>query len=161
VALNLRDAEAVRAAYSAIEANVRRAGIDRLDAMLVCGHVTGGLELVLGLNRDPEMGLVVMAGSGGVLLELSKDVAFAAPPITPEKARAMLKRTHAARLMAGYRGGAALDAEAVAHALVALGRIADDLADIVQSIDINPFVVLPRGGVALDALLVPRAAPKT
>jgi acyl-CoA synthetase (NDP forming) len=160
VALHLRDAEAVRAAYSAIEANVRRAGIDRVDAMLVGEHVTGGLELVLGLNRDPEMGLVIMAGSGGVLLELSKDVAFAAPPITAEKARAMLKRTHAARLMAGYRGGAALDAEAVAHALVALGRIADDLADIVQSIDINPLVVLPRGGIALDALLVPRAAPK-
>jgi hypothetical protein len=62
--------------------------------------------------------------------------------------------------MAGYRGGAALDAEAVVHALVALGRIADDLADTVQSIDINPFVVLPRGGLALDALLVPRTGSK-
>ena len=48
--------------------------------MLVCQQISGGLELVLGLNRDPEMGLVVMAGSGGVLLELTKDVAFAAPP---------------------------------------------------------------------------------
>jgi hypothetical protein len=119
------------------------------------------LEVVLGLNRDPEMGLVVMAGSGGVLLELTKDVAFAAPPITAAKARAMLARTHAARLLSGYRGGAALDADAVVNALVALGRIADDLADVVQSVDINPFVVLRRGGVALDALLVPRTAPKT
>jgi hypothetical protein len=72
----------------------------------------------------------------------------------------MLARTHAARLIAGYRGGASLDSDAVVDALVALGRIADDLADVVQSIDINPFVVLPRGGVALDALLVPRTAPK-
>ena len=101
-----------------------------------------------------------MAGSGGVLLELTKDVAFAAPPINRDKARAMLARTHVARLLRGYRGSAALDAEAVVDALVALGRIAEDLADTVQSIDINPFVVLPRGGLALDALVVPRAADK-
>jgi hypothetical protein len=123
--------------------------------MLVCQHISGGLELVLGLHRDPEMGLIVMAGSGGVLLELTKDVAFAPPPITPGKARAMIGRTHAARLMRGYRSSPVLDADAVVNALVALGRIAEDLADIVQSIDINPFVVLPRGGIALDALFVP------
>ncbi len=156
VALHLPSADAVRSAYARIAENVRRAGVNTLDAMLVCQEVGGGLELVLGLHRDPEMGLVVMAGSGGVLLELSKDVAFAAPPITPEKARAMIERTHAARLLRGYRGAAALDANAVVDALLALGRIAGDLADIVQSIDINPFVVLPRGGLALDALVVPR-----
>ena len=157
VALHLADDDAVRAAYARIADNVRRAGIESLDAMLVCQQISGGLELVLGLNRDPEMGLVVMAGSGGVLLELTKDVAFAAPPITREKARAMIERTHAARLMRGYRSSRVLDADAAIDALVALGRIADDLANVVQSIDINPFVVLPRGGFALDALFVSRA----
>jgi len=157
VALNLADDDAVRAAYARIAENVRRAGIEFLDAMLVCQHISGGLELVLGLNRDPEMGLVVMAGSGGVLLELTKDVAFAAPPLPREKARAMIERTHAARLIRGYRSSTALDADAVLDALLALGRIAEDLADVVQSIDINPFVVLPRGGFALDALVVPRS----
>jgi acetate---CoA ligase (ADP-forming) len=156
VALHLADDEAVRAAYERIADNVRRAGIEALDAMLVCQQISGGLELVLGLNRDPEMGLVVMAGSGGVLLELTKDVAFAAPPITREKARAMIERTHAARLLRGYRSSPVLDTDAVIDALVALGRIAEDLADVVQSIDINPLVVLPRGGFALDALVVPR-----
>jgi acyl-CoA synthetase (NDP forming) len=157
VALHLADDDAVRAAYSRIAANVRRAGVETLDAMLVCQEIGGGLELVLGLNRDPEMGLVAMAGSGGVLLELTKDVAFAAPPLTRAKARAMIERTHAARLMRGYRSAPLLDAEAAVDALVALGRIAEDLAGVVQSIDINPFVVLPRGGFALDALVVPRA----
>ena len=157
VALHLADDEAVRAAYARIVDNVRRAGIETLDAMLVCQQISGGLELVLGLNRDPEMGLVVMAGSGGVLLELTKDVAFAVPPITREKAGAMIERTHAARLLRGYRSSPVLDADAAIDALVALGRIAEDLADVVQSIDINPFVVLPRGGFALDALVVPRA----
>jgi acetyltransferase len=157
VALHLADDGEVRAAYERIAANVRRAGIAELDAMLVCQQISGGLELVLGVNRDPEMGLVVMAGSGGVLLELTKDVAFAAPPITRDKARAMIERTHAARLMNGYRAAPVLDADAVVEALVALGRIAQDMADVVQSIDINPFVVLPRGGIALDALFVAKA----
>lgn len=157
VALHLSSAEAVRAAHERIAANARRKGFERLDAMLVCQEVSGGLELALGLNRDPEMGLVVMAGSGGVLLELTKDVAFAAPPVSRDKARAMIGRTHAARLMAGYRGAPARDTEAVVDALVALGRIAEDLADVVQSIDINPFVVLERGGVALDALFMARS----
>jgi hypothetical protein len=146
----------VRAAYARIAENVRRAGVETLDAMLVCQQVSGGLELVLGVHRDPEMGLVVMAGSGGVLLELTKDVAFAAPPISREKARAMIERTHVARLMTGYRSTAVLDTDAVVDALVALGRIAEDLADTIESIDINPFVALPRGGFALDALFVPR-----
>jgi acyl-CoA synthetase (NDP forming) len=128
--------------------------------MLVCQQISGGLELVLGLNCDPEMGLVVMAGSGGVLLEVTKDVSFAALPITRDKARAMIGRTHAARLMGGYRGAEALDTNAVVDVLVALGRIAEELGDVVQSIDINPFVVLPRGGLALDALFVARGRQK-
>jgi hypothetical protein len=95
-----------------------------------------------------------------VLLELIKDVAFAAPPITHDKARAMIERTHVARLMRGYRSAAALDADAVVDGRVVLGRVAEDLADVVQSIDVNPFVVLPRGGFALDALFVLRGADK-
>lgn len=155
VVLNLANDNEVRSAYARIADKVAGAGM-QLDAMLVCQQVRGGLELVLGLHRDPEMGPVVMAGSGGVLLELMKDVAFAAPPITRAKAAAMLERIQAARLLRGYRGGAALDSVAVVDALVALGYIADDLGDVVASIDINPFVVLPKGGLALDALLIPR-----
>jgi acetyltransferase len=157
VALGLPDDRALLAAYERIVTNVQPTEAGQPDAMLVCQQVSGGLELVLGLNRDPEMGLVVMAGSGGVLLELTRDVAFAAPPITRDKARAMIERTHAAQLLRGYRSTPARDVDAVVDALVALGRIAEDLADVVQSIDINPFVVLPRGGFALDALVVTRA----
>ncbi len=157
VALHLTNDDEVRSAYARITENVGHAGVDQLDGMLVCQHIEGGLELVLGLHRDPEMGLIVMAGSGGVLLELIKDVAFAAPPITRDKAHAMIGRTQAARLMSGYRSAPALDTDAVVNSLVVLGRIAEDLADVVHSIDINPFIVLPRGGFALDALFVPRA----
>ena len=74
--------------------------------------------------------------------------------LTPEKARDLLARLRVAKLLAGYRGAPAYDVDAVVDALVALGRLAVDLADIVQSVDINPFVALPQGGMALDALIV-------
>jgi acyl-CoA synthetase (NDP forming) len=97
-----------------------------------------------------------MAGGGGVLLELAKDVAFCAPPMSREKALDLLDRTHAGRLIRGHRGSAPRDADAVVDALVGLGRLAMDLPDVIESVDINPFVALSRGGVALDALIVLR-----
>jgi acyl-CoA synthetase (NDP forming) len=164
VALNLASGDDVAAAYDRISQNLERHGFTgRLDGMLVCRQIRGGLELVLGLHRDPEMGLVVMAGSGGVLLELVRDVAFCVPPVSRDKARDMLARTRAARLMQGYRGDAALGTDATVDALIGLGQLVVDLQDVIQSVDINPFVVLPQGqgGLALDALVVlQRRSPK-
>ena len=151
VALDLATPEQLAAAYDRM---TQRLAGQSIAGMLVCRQIRGGMELVLGLHRDPEMGLVVMAGSGGVLLELVKDVTFCAPPVSADKARDMLARIRGAKLLAGYRGSAALDIDAVVKALIALGQLAVDLADIVTSVDINPFVALPRGGLALDALVV-------
>jgi acyl-CoA synthetase (NDP forming) len=162
VALDLATEAEVRSAYARITANLVRHGFsDALDGMLVCRQISGGLELALGLNRDPEVGLVAMAGSGGVLLELTRDVAFCAPPIGREKAIEVLERTRAALLMRGYRGRPPLDFDAAVDALIALGRLAADLGDVIEAVDVNPFVVLPRGGMALDALVVLRGgAPR-
>jgi acetate---CoA ligase (ADP-forming) len=162
VMLNLADADDVRSAYRRIAGNLARHGFTgALDGMLVCRQVRGGLELALGLQRDPEVGMVAMAGSGGVLLELTRDVAFCVPPIGREKALDTIERTHAARLMRGYRGGAALDMEAALAALISLGQLAVDLGDVIEAVDVNPFVVLPVGGVTLDALVILRGgAPK-
>ncbi len=151
VALNLTTPEELTSAYDRM---TRSLSEHALSGMLVCQQIRGGVELVLGLHRDPEMGLVVMAGSGGVLLELVKDVTFCAPPVTREKARDLLERMRGGKLLHGYRGTAGLDIEAVVDALIALGRLAVDLDDVIQSVDINPFVALTRGGMALDALIV-------
>jgi acetyltransferase len=157
VALDLSTSAQLAAAY---ERMARDLAQHSLAGMLVCKQIRGGVELVLGLNRDPEMGLVVMAGSGGVLLELIKDVTFCAPPVSRDKARDMLARLRGAKLLYGYRGAGARDVEAAVDALVALGRLAEDLGDVIQSVDINPFVALPQGGLALDALVVlQRRAP--
>jgi acetyltransferase len=154
VALDLASPEQLAAAYARMAHDLRGR---RLAGMLVCRQVRGGVELALGLHCDPEMGPVVMAGSGGILLELVKDVAFCAPPVSADKARDTLGRLRAGKLLAGYRGAPVKDVDAVVDALVALGRLAVDLDDVVQSVDINPFAALPRGGLALDALIVLRA----
>jgi acetyltransferase len=151
VALNLTIGKDVTAAYDRMSRDLAH---HNLTGMLVCQQIRGGTELVLGLHRDPEMGLVVMAGTGGVLLELIKDVTFCAPPVSRDKARDMLDRMRGSKLLRGYRGSPALDVEAAVDALVALGRLAVDLEDVIQSVDINPFVALPQGGMALDARVV-------
>jgi acyl-CoA synthetase (NDP forming) len=161
VALDLSSRAEVAAAYEAMSERLKvsaRLQQHAIAGMLVCRQVRGGLELVLGLHRDPEMGLVVMAGSGGILLELVRDVAFCVPPVSLDKARDLIARTRVGKLMNGYRGGGPLDSAAVVAALVGLGDLAADLEDVVEAVDINPFVALPQGqgGLALDALVVLR-----
>jgi acetyltransferase len=159
VLLGLASAAEVQKGYEAISANVEahQPGT-ALAGMLVAKQIAGGLELVLGISRDPEMGPVVMFGTGGVWLELYKDVAFSGAPLDAARAEAMIAKTHADRLIAGYRGAPAADRRAVIEALISLGRIADDLGDVIESIDINPFVALRdgNGGYALDGLVVVR-----
>jgi acetyltransferase len=85
-----------------------------------------------------------------------KDAAFALPPINRDVARTMLQRTRISRVLAGYRGGHVYDVDAVTDALVALGAIALDLSEAIESIDINPFKVGRHGGLALDGLVILR-----
>jgi acetate---CoA ligase (ADP-forming) len=159
VILGITSEKELRSAYARLEQNFARAQAGaKLTQALVAQQISGGIELVLGVQRDPEVGPVLMFGSGGVLLELTKDVSFGAVPLPPWQAKAMVERTTAGRLLKGYRGAPACDEESVLAALTALGRLAHDLGDQIESIDINPFVALPegQGAVALDALVVLR-----
>jgi acyl-CoA synthetase (NDP forming) len=157
VQLNLNDATAVKSAFSRIEENLRaHAFSGKLEGMLVARQAKGGLEIVLGIHRDPEVGPVVMAGAGGVLLELTKDVAFASAPISREKALDLLAQTNVGTLLKGYRGGPKYDIEAAIQAIMALGRVAEDMSSFIHSADVNPFVIMAvgQGAVALDALMI-------
>src|SRR5262249_37615153 len=159
VMLGIRSEAELRSAYTRLGNNLAKARPGaKLDRVLVAQQIEGGMELVLGVQRDPEIGPVLMFGTGGVLLELTKDVSFGAVPLPPWQAKAMLERTTAGRRLKGYRGAPACDEASVAAALVALGRLAHDLGDALESIDINPFVALPagEGALALDALVVLR-----
>jgi acetate---CoA ligase (ADP-forming) len=160
VILGIRSDNEMRSAYTRLGQNLAKARPGaKLEQVIVAEQVSGFVELVLGVQRDPEVGPVVMFGSGGINLELHKDVAFGAVPLPLWQAKAMIERTTAGKLLKGYRGMPAGDEGSVLAALIALGRLASDLGDQIESIDINPVVALPdgQGAVALDALVVLRA----
>lgn len=120
--------------------------------------MVGGVECILGVQRDPVFGPVVMVGSGGVLAEVLNDVSFRKAPIDRAEARRMIAETALARMLEGVRGRPRCDVEALAAAVAALSRFAAAHADVIESVDVNPLVVLPEGegAFALDALIVGR-----
>lgn len=159
VHLNLANAAAVRQAAAAVIERAKSLSAT-LDGMLVAKQVAGGTEVVLGLQRDVEMGPVVMFGMGGVLVELFKDVSFAPATLDKAAAREMVRATRAGRMLEGFRGRKPGDVDALCDALVSLGRLARDFGDVIESIDVNPLFAQEQGVVALDGLVVLRPSGK-
>jgi acetyltransferase len=154
VMLGLESAADVRAAYKRLMGPVAKRARAKPDGVLIAEQVSDGLELVLGVHRDPEMGPVMLFGAGGVELELNRDVALAAPPLDQRAAKALVARTRVSRLINGYRGKPKYDKAALVKALIALSQLVTDAGPRIASIDVNPFLLKRRGGVALDALVV-------
>jgi acetyltransferase len=155
VILGLASAEAVRAAYRKImSAAALLPGSPNVDGVLVAEMVSDGLELVLGMKQDHDMGPVLVFGAGGVDVERLKDVALAAVPFGAVSAEALIERTRVSALIPAYRGRPGKDREALVRALVGLSNLVADIGEHIEAIDINPFVLREKGGVALDALIV-------
>jgi len=123
-----------------------------IHGVLVQEMCTGGMEVILGMNRDPHFGPLLMFGMGGVTVEVLKDVAFYLAPITADEARDMLTRTKAYQLLEGVRGQEGVDISAIAEGIQRLSQLVTAFPEI-QEMDINPFVVGPEGTapVAVDA----------
>jgi len=123
-----------------------------IHGVLVQEMCKGGMEVILGMNRDPHFGPLLMFGMGGVTVEVLKDVAFYLAPITAQEARDMLSRTKAYQLLEGVRGQEGVDISAIAEGLQRLSQLVTAFPEI-QEMDINPFVVGPEGTtpVAVDA----------
>jgi acyl-CoA synthetase (NDP forming) len=152
----------LRGAYDSILASCRgRCPEARLEGVLVARQAPPGVETILGVQRDPVFGPVVMVGLGGVLVEALGDVAFRVPPFDAAEARAMIEELRGAVLLNAFRGRGAVDKAALVDALVALSRFAAAQRDSIEAIDVNPFLVLPRGrgALALDALISRRVPP--
>ena len=148
VKLDLRDEAALRAACGAMTS--------AKDGFLVQSMLKGGVELVVGIKRDPQCGPVLLVGLGGVLVEVLRDTALALAPVGPKEARRMLESLRGYKLLQGYRGAPAADLDAVCDAIARISEFAADHADQVQEIDVNPLLARPDGAVALDALIVMR-----
>ncbi|MDP2355463.1 MAG: acetate--CoA ligase family protein [Beijerinckiaceae bacterium] len=158
VMLNIASAEAARAAFETLCANVARAqaGVT-LDGVLVEKMSKRGLELLVGARRDPRWGPVVLIGLGGTLIEAIGDVRILPPDLTEEAIVAEFRKLKTARLLDGFRGAPAVDVEAAARVASRIGALMLSESSIVE-IDINPLMAHARGeGVtALDALIVTR-----
>jgi acetyltransferase len=121
---------------------------------LIAQQVKADLELVVGASLDAEMGPVVLFGTGGIDIELMKDVALSGAPLDEAEARALIARTKAGIKIAGYRGKGPLHEASVVKALVGLSNLIADAGSRIASIDVNPFLINARTGVAVDALIV-------
>lgn len=162
VAVNLAGPEAARAAAAAIldRARAQVPGA-RIEGLLVAPMVAGGVEVIAGVVRDPVLGPVVMAGLGGVLVEVLRDVSFRAAPFGPDEGHRMLRELRGFALLQGVRGAPPADIDALARLLSDLSRFAFAHRDRVRGIDLNPVRVLPagQGVLALDALIELDPAP--
>lgn len=163
VVLNLNSAAEVKKAFNAITARVKKLkNRPKLEGILIAQQVRADLELVVGASLDAEMGPVVMFGTGGIDIELMKDVALAGAPLDATEARKLIGRTKAGVKIRGYRGKPALHEPSVVKALVGLSNLIADAQNRIASIDVNPFLINARSGVAVDALIVlNNAAAKT
>jgi acyl-CoA synthetase (NDP forming) len=159
VALDLRDRAAVTEAAPRLLQRAAEARPDaRLDGVLIAPMVKGGVECILGVQRDPVFGPMVMFGLGGVMVEALRDVSFRLAPFDTAEAHCMIDEIKARPVLDGWRGRPPADLDALAAALVALSQFAASAGDRLESVDLNPFVVMPRGegAMALDAVLVAR-----
>ncbi|MCZ6862306.1 MAG: acetate--CoA ligase family protein [Alphaproteobacteria bacterium] len=158
VLLNVADEAAARDGYDILIERAKMAQPDaKVDGVVVAPMISGGVETILGVKVDPTFGPVVLFGLGGIFVELLGDVTQRLAPFGVEEAHEMMREVKGFPLLDGARGAAPADVDALAEALSRLSVFAHENADRIQSIDINPFLVLPkgRGAFAVDALIVP------
>jgi acyl-CoA synthetase (NDP forming) len=155
VALGLADAEAVEDAFERLtrpNLGSRAGGAHSQatpDGVLVQRMAPAGWEVLAGFIRDPQFGPVVVYGLGGIYVEALGDVSFRVAPLTRVDAREMIEETRSARLLAGVRGQAPADVDALSVILQRLGRLALDQPEIAE-LDINPLIATGEGAVAID-----------
>jgi acyl-CoA synthetase (NDP forming) len=145
VAIDLRDADAVREAATRIGA-----------PLLVQPFVHGGVELLVGAVQDPVFGPLVALGAGGTFAELIGDAAFRLAPLTDVDAQELVLGGKAGTLIGGFRGRAPADAHAVIDLVLRVSKLVEDLPQVAE-LDLNPVIASPEGCVAVDARI--RIAP--
>lgn len=157
VLLKLDDEAAVRKGFATLMQRAAAAEpAARLHGVVVQGMAQGHVELVVGVQRSPVFGMVVMVGIGGVLVEVLKDVAFRRAPFDEPEALQMLGELRMGALLDGVRGQSAVDRSAIAQMLAGLSRFAAAMQERLAELDLNPVLVGPDGPVAVDCVMVLR-----
>jgi acyl-CoA synthetase (NDP forming) len=150
VRLGIDDSPSLEDAYSDLERDLG-------PQVTVARMAPGGVEVALGIVRDPQFGPLVLVAAGGVLVEVLKDRRLALPPLDEVRARRLIDRLGVRPLLDGVRGQAAADVGALTRAMVSLSWLAHDLGGYLEALDANPVICGPAGCVAVDALVIPRS----
>jgi acyl-CoA synthetase (NDP forming) len=124
--------------------------------VVVTTMAPAGMELALGVVRDPQFGPLVLVAAGGELVEVLRDRRMGLPPLDDARARRMLDRLAVRPVLDGVRGRPPADVDAVVSAIVRLSALAADLGDLIAELDVNPLIAGPEGCLAADALVIPR-----
>ncbi|MGL1932409.1 MAG: acetate--CoA ligase family protein [Desulfotalea sp.] len=145
VKLNLANAQQVHDGYDLMKLRIKEQVPNaRIDGVYVEKMADPGLEVIIGMNRDPEFGPMLMFGLGGIFVEVMKDVTFHLAPITENEAIQMLKSTRSYDILEGRRGNKGVDIVAIANGLQRISQLATDYPQILE-LDINPFIVGEAG----------------
>jgi acyl-CoA synthetase (NDP forming) len=154
VALDLRDAAAVRDAFGRMMDSVRAVRPDaRIDGVSVQRQAAPGVEVIVGMTKDPQFGPVIMFGLGGILVEVLRDVAFRLVPLEPRDAREMVREIKGFPVLEGVRGGPAVDMAALEMLIVDVSGFVEAHPEI-EELDLNPVFAYQDGAVAVDARIV-------
>jgi acetyltransferase len=157
VALSLRDATAVAAAFARVIENARRHNpTASIDGVVVQRMAADGVDMVVGLHRDPVYGMVVMTGLGGIHVEVLKDVVFRKVPVTVSEAACMLDELKSRAILDGVRGSAAANRKALNQMISAVSQFGAAAGERLVELDLNPVRVGPEGAVAVDWLMICR-----
>jgi acetate---CoA ligase (ADP-forming) len=148
VALGLGNDAALRVAYDDLAARLG-------PHVVVAPMAPAGVEVALGIVRDPSFGPLVLVAAGGILVELLHDRVLALPPLDDARARALVDRLRSRALLNGIRGTPAADVASLSTAIARLSVVAADLGELIDALDVNPMIVSPHGCVAVDALVIP------
>jgi len=155
VALNIAGAEAAAREYRAMLARVAEKKPDaKIEGLIVSPMRKGGMELIVGVARDPAWGLVLAVGMGGVWVELMADADLSLLPVTPHKVEKMLRRLKVSKLFDGYRGQPPVNRGRLAEVIAAIGDAALALGPDLASLEVNPLRVSHDGIECLDALAI-------
>jgi len=154
VALGIQDAPGMAQAYKGILDSVREhLPGDQVQAMLVCRQAPAGLEVIVGALRDVMFGPSLMFGLGGIFAEVLKDVTFRVIPVQRIDAEEMISEIRGYPLLAGARGQAAVDVNALVELLLAVSRLISERPEI-EELDLNPVRLYEQGLEVLDARLM-------
>ncbi|MFL5282830.1 MAG: acetate--CoA ligase family protein [Rhodopila sp.] len=156
VLLDVGDADAVRSGFDLLLQRAKAAApAARIEGVLVAKQLKGGVECILGINRDPVFGPMAMFGLGGIFVEVLKDVVFRRCPFGPDVAEMMIRSIKGAPLLLGARGRPKADVKALADMLSRLSAFAVAAGERLESIDLNPVFAMPegQGAFAADAVI--------